>query len=83
VLLGLDNAADYAEAGGAFGALLGRNARRVAGGRFTIDDQSYQLATNEGSSTLYGAPFGFDRLYWQLASMTVEASTLPLYGQRK
>jgi galactose mutarotase-like enzyme len=40
VLLGLDNAADYAEAGGAFGALLRRNASRVAGGRFTIDDLS-------------------------------------------
>jgi hypothetical protein len=33
------------------------------------------LATKEGSSTLHGAPFGFDKLYWQLASMTVEAST--------
>lgn len=35
VLLGFDNAAAYAKAGGAFGALLGRNANRIADGSFT------------------------------------------------
>jgi aldose 1-epimerase len=74
VLLGFDNAADYAEAGGAFGALPGRNSRRVAGCFFKIDDQSYSVGNNEGGSPLHGVPFGFDELYWQLASMTVEAS---------
>jgi aldose 1-epimerase len=58
VLLDFDNAADYATAGDAFGALLGRNANRVAGDRFTIDDQTYQWGTNEGSSIVHSGPLG-------------------------
>lgn len=72
VLLGFDDAASYATAGGAFGALLGRNANRIAGGSFTIGDQTYRLATNEGTSTLHGGPLGFDKLYWKVAAVRVE-----------
>jgi len=75
VLLGFDDAGDYRKAGGAFGALLGRNANRIAGGRFTIDAHTYRLATNEGTSTLHGGPLGFDKLYWQVASVTVESGS--------
>ena len=73
VLLGFDDAASYAEAGGAFGALLGRNANRIAGGSFNIDHRTYRLATNEGTSTLHGGPLGFDKVYWQVVSATAES----------
>lgn len=74
VLLGFDDVSAYAKAGGAFGALLGRNANRIAGGRFTLDNQTYRLPTNDGTSTLHGGPLGFDKLYWKLVSATTEST---------
>jgi aldose 1-epimerase len=70
VLLGFDSAPEYAAAGGAFGALLGRTANRIAGGRFTLDGSDYSLVANEGTTTLHGGKLGFDKLFW-----TVEAAT--------
>jgi aldose 1-epimerase len=70
VLLGFDDAAAYAKAGGAFGALLGRNANRIAGGSFTLDGRTYRLATNDGTSTLHGGPVGFDKVFWKVTTAT-------------
>ncbi|HZK91779.1 MAG TPA: aldose epimerase family protein [Stellaceae bacterium] len=67
VLLGFDDVATYAKAGGAFGALLGRTANRIAGGSFAIDGRTYQLPTNDGTSTLHGGPVGFDQVFWKVA----------------
>jgi aldose 1-epimerase len=68
VILGFDDAGEYVRAGGAFGALLGRDANRIADGRFTLDGRSYQLATNDGTSTLHGGAVGFDRVFWKVIS---------------
>jgi len=72
VLLGFDDVAAYMEAGGAFGALLGRNANRIAGGSFPLDGRTYRLPTNDGTSTLHGGPLGFDKVFWKVASQTAE-----------
>ncbi|MGH8137577.1 MAG: aldose epimerase family protein [Steroidobacteraceae bacterium] len=74
VLLGFDDAAGYAKAGGAFGALLGRTANRIAGGSFTLDNHTCHLATNEGTSTLHGGPQGFDQVFWKVTSAMGESS---------
>ena len=29
-----------------------------------IDNHTYRLPTNEGTSTLHGGPLGFDKVYW-------------------
>ena len=68
VLLGFDDVRTYATAGGAFGALLGRNANRIAGGRLTIDGQDFQLVKNEGDNTLHGGAVGFDKVFWTVVS---------------
>ncbi|MGH7091413.1 MAG: aldose epimerase family protein [Stellaceae bacterium] len=73
VLLGFDDVTAYVKAGGAFGAVLGRNANRIAGGSFTLDGRTYQLPTNDGTSTLHGGPVGFDKVFWKIVS----ASTGP------
>jgi aldose 1-epimerase len=66
VLLGFDSVADYVSARGAFGAVLGRNANRIAGGRFTLDGRTYELSKNEGDSTLQGGKVGFANVFWSL-----------------
>ena len=68
-LLGFDDAAQYAKAGGAFGALLGRNANRIARGELTIDGQQHQLATNDRGATLHGGPKGFHMVLWQVRAV--------------
>lgn len=65
VLLGFDNVADYANAGGSFGALLGRSANRIAGGRFQLDGHIYELSKNEGDVTLHGGKIGFGKVFWR------------------
>ena len=72
VLLGFEDAAAYARAGGAFGALLGRNANRIAGGSFVAEGRRYQLAVNDRGNTLHGGPLGFDKVYWTLAAAVAE-----------
>jgi aldose 1-epimerase len=66
VALGFDSLEAYSEAGGSFGALLGRNANRIAGGRFTIDGQSFELSRNEGDTTLHGGKAGFGKVFWRV-----------------
>lgn len=66
IVLGFDSVADYVHAGGAFGALLGRNANRIAGGCFTLDGRTYKLSKNEGDSTLHGGKVGFDKVFWRV-----------------
>ena len=48
VILGFDDLDGYLGHGGYFGAIAGRCANRIAGGRFSLDGQEYQLDLNEG-----------------------------------
>jgi aldose 1-epimerase len=65
VTLGFDNLGDYLGDGAHLGALTGRYANRIAGGRFTLDGRTYQLPLNNGPNTLHGGPKGFGVLVWQ------------------
>lgn len=64
VVLGHDDLPGYLEASPYFGAVIGRCANRIAGGRFTLDGIEYQLATNDGVNHLHGGVRGFDRVVW-------------------
>jgi aldose 1-epimerase len=65
VVLGFDTVEQYLEKSQYFGCTAGRCANRIAKGRFTIDGQSYQLATNNGPNHLHGGVRGFDKVMWE------------------
>lgn len=65
VILGFDDLDGYLAHGGYFGAIAGRCANRIAGGRFSLDDQDFQLDLNEAGHThLHGGGDGFFRRNW-------------------
>ncbi|SDG54276.1 aldose epimerase family protein [Alloyangia pacifica] len=69
IVLGFDDLQGYLDHRMFFGASVGRVANRIAGGRFTLDGRDYQLAQNEGETTLHGGPDGFDRRNWAVSEL--------------
>jgi aldose 1-epimerase len=65
VSLGFNNLQDYVEKSPYFGCIAGRYANRIAQGKFSLDGQDYQLATNNGPNHLHGGDRGFDKKVWR------------------
>ncbi len=66
IALGYDQLADYTNAVNKpyFGAIVGRYGNRIANGEFTLDGETYSLATNNGPNHLHGGVVGFDKVIW-------------------
>lgn len=67
VVLGFADLDGYLENPGPYlGALVGRYANRIAGGRFPLDGLTYALALNNAPNSLHGGERGFDKRVWDV-----------------
>lgn len=74
IVLGFDGLSGYLAGSPYFGAVVGRYANRIAGGRFTLDGVSYRLARNNGPNSLHGGERGFDKVLWSGESFQTDSS---------
>ncbi|AOS43550.1 Aldose 1-epimerase precursor [Lacunisphaera limnophila] len=83
IVLGYNSVTDYVRSSPYFGAIVGRFGNRIAHGRFTLDGQTYPLATNNTPGNLpchlHGGNVGFDKVLWSATPAVVDgAPTLTL-----
>ena len=84
VALGFERLEKYEGAHPYFGAITGRYANRIAGGRFVLDGESYALFCNDGQNALHGGERGFDRRVWTVddaSDARVELSYVSAAGE--
>jgi aldose 1-epimerase len=60
---------DSAKGGLFFGALIGRYANRLAGGRFALDGHDYQVPVTAPPNSLHGGTRGFDKHIWSVRTV--------------
>lgn len=71
VALGFADVDGYVASDAYLGAVVGRFANRLAGGRFVVHgdggagDTAVQVPPNDGPNALHGGPQGFDRAVWE------------------
>jgi aldose 1-epimerase len=65
VALAYGHAADYLQHGAYLGAIVGRFANRIGGGRFPLGGKTIELQKNENGNTLHGGPNSYDKRRWE------------------
>ncbi len=67
VVLGYDSADGCLQNGGHLGGTVGRNANRLAGAAFFIEEREYRLTPNDKGNNLHSGPDFYDRRLWKVA----------------
>jgi aldose 1-epimerase len=70
ITLGFESLEDYIAPNPYFGALIGRFANRIAGGRFRLGDHEITLTQNDGPNHLHGGSRGFHGRVWSAELFT-------------
>ena len=78
IVLGYNNIESYVNNPGErfLGAVVGPYANRIAGGKYTIGDQTYEFPQNNNGQTLHGGLKGLDMVVWDVK--TVNDSSIVL-----
>jgi len=64
IVLGYDNLQAYLDGSPYFGSIIGRYGNRIGGAQFTLDEEVFPLAPNDGENHLHGGIRGFDKVVW-------------------
>ena len=75
VIVGYASLQEYLDLPGErfFGAAIGRVANRIGGASFSLDGKTYSLPGNDHGNTLHGGFIGFDRVLWEVESVSDSA----------
>ena len=65
IVLGFNTLDGYLNEHPYFGATVGRYGNRIANGEFSLDNENYSLAKNNGQNSLHGGIKGFDKQVWK------------------
>jgi aldose 1-epimerase len=78
IVLGYSNIENYVNNPGErfLGAVVGPYANRIAGGTYTIGEETYNFPQNNNGQTLHGGLKGLDMVVWDVDSVTEEAIVL-------
>jgi len=69
IVQGYDNISDYINGNSPYmGAVCGRCANRIAGGKFSLAGKQYSLAVNNGPNHLHGGIKGFNKVVWHVVN---------------
>lgn len=80
VVLGYDNAEGYWNGGSFLGTTVGRNANRLKGASFSIEEKKYQMAPNENGNNLHSGPDFFYRRLWDAENVSKDSITFCLHS---
>ncbi|RLV60599.1 galactose mutarotase [Parashewanella curva] len=69
IVLGCDSAQAYLDQDAHLGAIAGRFANRIKGGKLSRQGQCYQLDVNNQDNCLHGGSIGFNQKQWQLETL--------------
>jgi len=67
IVVGYDTAESSAQGDVYMRAICGRYANRIAQGRFRLNNQTIQIAQNNGGHHLHGGQAGFHTKYWEVS----------------
>lgn len=61
--------------GAYYGAIVGRYANRIGGGKFVLDGKEHNLVQNNGCHALHGGNQGFDQKNWAVEEFAFSAAS--------
>ncbi len=76
LVLGFEALSGYLDHSVYFGAIVGRYANRIGGGRFVLDGERFDTDANDDGNTLHGGRAGLDRRVWRIAASGADFVTL-------
>lgn len=80
VVLGFSTLEGYLAGHPYFGAIIGRVAGRISGGKFSLNGKEYKLAINDPPNHLHGGIVGLDKRVWKVEHADMNSLKLSYFS---